>query len=84
MLKDLLKELKEAEKKTAELDAAWDAAPEDENIIAAWDESYQNEYRIHDEIAKYIMKLTNVSRATANAMITLHRAKLESIAKKEV
>lgn len=81
-MKALLKALEIAENKANEIDAAWDADPENEALEAAFDEAYAAEYKAFEAVVEKIVSITSgrIDRHTASAMLKSKRKEIESLA----
>lgn len=78
-LRELLKELKELEAITNELDSKYEKDPENEEIEKAFDEAYQKEYCTRDQACKTLSKLIEVDYKTAGRMIATKRNDIENL-----
>lgn len=80
-MKELLKALKEAEERTNKADAAWDAEPENEALEAAFDEAYNAEHEVFENLVNEIVKATSgkIDTKTAVTMIRSKRKELEAL-----
>lgn len=87
-MKELLKKLREAEKKVNELDELLEANPQDEEIEKAWDEAYKKEFSLHNELREMLTKILkangmkDINNYTVNKMIAEQRKELERIAER--
>ncbi len=81
MLKELLKQLEDAERKANELDNLMVANPEDEEIEKESDEAYKKEWEVFNKLIDEVVKFTEnkINRKQAYNMIQLKRSELKSI-----
>lgn len=85
-MKELLKKLAEAEKKTNELDEKLEANPQDEELEKAWSVAYETEFSLHQQLSEMLIKILkangmqDINKYTVNKMIAEHREQLEKIA----
>ena len=81
MIKELLKQLEDAEKKANELDKLMVENPEDEKIEEAFNEAYTKEWEVFNKLIDEVVKFTEgkIDRKQAYNMIQLKRSELKSI-----
>lgn len=85
-MKELLKKLAEAEKRTNELDELVEANPQDEELEKAWSVAYEIEFSLHQQLSEMLIKvlkangMQDINKHTVNKMIAEHREQLEKIA----
>lgn len=80
-MKELLKALEIAENKSNEIDAAWDADPENEALEAAFDEAYAAEHKAFEAVVEEIVFITSgkIDHQTASAMLRSKRKEIENL-----
>lgn len=78
-MKEALLKLIEAERKSNEIDAAWEADPENEELEKAFDEAYTNEWAAKADLITAISKAACMDRNVAQIMVNTKRAELESL-----
>ena len=81
MIKELLKQLEDAERKANELDKLMVENPEDEKIEEAFNEAYTKEWEVFNKLIDEVVKFTEgkIDRKQAYNMIQLKRSELKSI-----
>ena len=81
MLKELLKQLEDAERKANELDELMAENPDNEEIEKAFDEAYKKEWEVFNKLIDEVVKFTEgkIDRKQAYNMIQLKRSELKSI-----
>ena len=81
MIKELLKQLEDAERKANELDKLMVANPDNEEIEKAFDEAYKEEWEVFNRLIDEVVKFTEgrIDRKQAYNMIQLKRSELKSI-----
>ena len=80
-MKELLKRLAVAEERANKADEAYNADPENPEAEAAFDEAYEEEFKLYMEAAEEIVKMTagKINFETAKAMIKTKRSELEAL-----
>ena len=83
-MKELLRRLAEAERKTTEIDEKWVADPENEELEREWDEAYKIEFELHQELVKAIVEYTKgqITENIAKRMVATKREELTKILEK--
>ena len=79
---DLKKEmatLKQYEIRANELDAAYEAEPENEEIEQAFDEAYTAEYEQFTKCVEILVQFTGIEKAIAATMMRTQRTAIEAI-----
>ena len=81
MIKELLKQLEDAERKANELDKLMVENPDNEEIEKAFDEAYTKEWEVFNKLIDEVVKFTEgkIDRKQAYNMIQLKRSELKSI-----
>ena len=81
MIKELLKQLEDAERKANELDKLMVENPDNEEIENAFDEAYKKEWEVFNKLIDEVVKFTEgkIDRKQAYNMIQLKRSELKSI-----
>lgn len=81
MLKELLKQLEDAERKSNELDKLMEENPGNEEIEKAFDEAYNEEWEAFNKLIDEVVKFTEgkINRKQVYNMIQLKRSELKSI-----
>ena len=81
MLKELLKQLEDAERKANELDELMAENPDNEEIEKEFDEAYPKEWEVFNKLIDEVVKFTEgkIDRKQAYNMIQLKRSELKSI-----
>ena len=81
MLKELLKQLEDAERKANELDKLMVENPDNEEIENAFDEAYKKEWEVFNKLIDEVVKFTEgkIDRKQAYNIIQLKRSELKSI-----
>ena len=81
MLKELLKQLEDAERKANELDELMAENPDNEELEKAFDEAYTKEWEVFNKLIDEVVKFTEgkIDRKQAYNMIQLKRSELKSI-----
>lgn len=81
MIKELLKQLEDAERKANELDELMEENPDNEEIEKAFDEAYKKEWEVFNKLIDEVVKFTEgkIDRKQAYNMIQLKRSELKSI-----
>ena len=81
MLKELLKQLEDAERKANELDELMAENPDNEEIEKEFDEAYTKEWEVFNKLIDEVVKFTEgkIDRKQAYNMIQLKRSELKSI-----
>lgn len=84
MIKKLFEELERAERRTDEIDAAWENDYENEELETAWNEAYKTEHEIFDKVVTEIVAMTNgmIDRETARVMIISKREEIKALVKR--
>lgn len=80
-MKELLKALEIAESKANEIDAAWDADPENEALEVAFDEAYAAEHKAFEAVVEEMVSITSgrIDRHTASLMLRSKRKEVEAL-----
>lgn len=81
MIKELLKQLEDAERKANELDKLMVENPDNEEIEKAFDEAYKKEWEVFNKLIDEVVKFTEgkIDRRQTYNMIQLKRSELKSI-----
>ena len=81
MIKELLKQLEDAEIKANELDKLMEGNPDNEEIEKAFDEAYKKEWEVFNRLIDEVVKFTEgkIDRKQAYNMIQLKRSELKNI-----
>lgn len=79
--KTLYNTYKAAAEETNNIEAAWEANPENEELEAAFDEAYNKEFAAHNELVAHIIKITDgqIDNNTARMLIATRAKELEEI-----
>ena len=81
-VRESLKRLSELELIANELDSRWQEDPENEELENAFDQAYEKEYRLHDEVCKMVVELIGVDYKVAKQMIMTKRNDIENLLSK--
>ena len=81
MIKELLKQLEDAEIKANELDKLMEENPDNEEIEKAFDEAYTKEWEVFNRLIDEVVKFTEgkIDRKQVYNMIQLKRSELKNI-----
>lgn len=80
-IKRLMKEFEAAEEKMNEIDAAYDANPENEELEKAWSAAYRAEFEARERLIAEIVSFTKGLLTTKNvrAMLAVRREELKRL-----
>lgn len=80
-MKALLKALREAERKSNELDALWEMDPDNEILEAQWDIAYKEECKAYEATANELVRITSgmLNLKTAMSMLKIKRDEVEKL-----
>ena len=80
-MKEVLRKLEEAERRTDEAEKLWDEDLENEDLEEAWNKAYKEEHKAFEELQEAIVKSASgqIDKETARMMILKFRDRLEMI-----